>query len=139
MNQAELRQMAVERILDAAALLAGDRWSFAYYVAGYAVECALNSCVLARMIHTGGVFKDKRFAEQCFTHDFVQLVRLAGLQQELNARLAAGGAFPAFWGTALQWRETSRYETKTEAETKSLYEAIINDPDGVLRWTRSYW
>ncbi len=44
--------MAQERILDAEALINGDRWAYAFYVAGYAVECALKSCILARMIHS---------------------------------------------------------------------------------------
>jgi hypothetical protein len=93
--------MAKERILDAEALINGSRWSFAYYVAGYAVECALKSCVLAQMIHTGGVFKNKRFSEECFTHNFEKLVDLAGLTADLNADLAAGamagGAFVGNW------------------------------------------
>src|SRR4051812_36482066 len=58
-NQALLRKMATERLLDAQALLAAGRWPFAYYVAGYAVECALKACVLAQMVNTGWVFKEK--------------------------------------------------------------------------------
>jgi HEPN domain-containing protein len=131
--------MADERILDAAALISQGRWAFAYYVAGYAVECALKSCVLARMVHTGAVFEDKKFAERCFTHDFGELVKLAGLKNELDAKLAASSAFVGFWGTATLWKETSRYEEKAEPEARSLYEAISHDPDGVLRWIRNYW
>ncbi len=59
MNQAELQTMAEERLKDAKALIDGGRWEFAYYAAGYAVECALKSCILARMIHTGLIFKEK--------------------------------------------------------------------------------
>lgn len=143
MNQAELRHIAEERILDAESLINGGRWSGAYYVAGYAVECALKSCVLARMIHTGGVFQDKKFAEQCFTHDFGKLIELAGLKNELNTELAAsaaaGGAFPANWGIVTQWKEISRYEDKIEAEAKFLFDAITQNPDGVLKWLRNYW
>lgn len=131
--------MAEERILDAAVLLNGSRWAYAYYVGGYAVECALKSCILSRMIHTGGVFQDKKFADWCWTHDFGELIKLAGLTTELNARLAASAAFVGHWGTATQWKETSRYEAKSEVEARSLIEAITNDPDGVLRWIRNYW
>jgi HEPN domain-containing protein len=46
-NQADLRRMAEERIKDARALIRGKRWEFAYYAAGYSIECALKSCVLA--------------------------------------------------------------------------------------------
>lgn len=59
MNQAELRWMAEERIKDARALIRGKRWGFAYYVAGYSIECALKSCILARMIHTATIFDEK--------------------------------------------------------------------------------
>jgi len=143
--------MANERILDAAALLAGKRWAFAYYVAGYAVECALKSCILARMILTGGVFKEKKFAERCFTHDFAELVDLAGLKPELDAKFAAsaaaaaaaggppGGAFAFNWGVAIQWKETSRYESRTEPEAVALHAAITADPDGVLQWVQNFW
>jgi hypothetical protein len=142
-NQALLRQMAEDRIRDAEVLIGGQRWAFAYYVAGYAVECALKSCVLSRMIYTGGVFMDKKFAEQCHTHTFGDLIRLAGLKGELDAQLAASaaaaGRFVGFWGTVLLWRETSRYEQKTEPEARAIYSAITDDPDGVLRWIRNYW
>lgn len=139
MNQALLRLMADERVLDAGALRAAGRWAYAYYVAGYAVECALKSCVLAQMIHTGGVFTSKKFAEECFTHDFGTLVKLAGLTPMLNAELAANPAFVAFWGTAILWKETSRYEQKLQPEADALYLAITDNANGVMRWIRNYW
>jgi hypothetical protein len=143
--------MALERIKDAKALLDGGRWEFAYYVAGYAVECALKSCLLARMIHTAWVFQEKWEAKLCLTHEFAKLIDLAGMRDELNAALAAsaaaalatggppGGPFTAFWGVALQWKVESRYQPKTEAEAKGLYEAITHDPDGVFKWIQNYW
>jgi hypothetical protein len=149
-NRAELQKMALERILDARALLAGQRWAYAYYVAGYAVECAMKSAVLARLVETGGVFKDKKFAERCWTHDFGELIELAGLRTELDNAFAAsaaaaasggppGGVFVSYWGTARLWKETSRYDNKTQVEAEKLYEAITQDPDGVLKWIQKYW
>ena len=131
--------MSNERILDADALRAANRWAYAYYVAGYAVECALKSCVLARMIDTEGVFKDKKFAEACWTHDFGKLVELAGLKPQLNLELAANPTFVGLWGTATLWKETSRYEQKTQPEADALYLAITDNADGVMRWIRNYW
>jgi hypothetical protein len=135
--------MAVKRIHDAKALLNGARWEFAYYVSGYAVECALKSCLLARMVHTAWVFEEKWNAKDCLSHDFGELIRLAGLTNELNARLAAsaaaGDAFVSNWGTVLQWKVTTRYASKTETEAKDLFAAITDKPDGVLRWLTNYW
>ncbi len=139
MNQAKLRHMAEERILDAGALLAANRWSYAYYVAGYAVECGLKSCVLAQMIHTGGIFEIKRFSEQCFTHDFITLLNLAGLKPALEAELQSNTSFQGHWGIASAWKETSRYEQKTRPEAEDLYAAITEGTNGVIPWIRRYW
>jgi hypothetical protein len=138
-NQADLQSLAKARILDAEALLDGDRWSFAYYVAGYAVECALKSCLLARMIHTGWVFQEKAKINDCLTHNFGELVSLSGLTDELNAQLESNPAFVGNWGITTQWKVTDRYGTKTEAEAKALYVAITDEPDGVLKWIMNYW
>ena len=143
MNRAELQRMAEERIKDASALLDAGRWEFAYYSAGYAIECALKSCLLARMVITAWVFAEKWDAKQCLTHDFRELIRLADLQGELNAKQAesgvSGGLFARHWGTVSEWKVLSRYESKTEPEASALYEAITHNPDGVLPWIQNYW
>ena len=143
MNQAELQALTEERIKDAKALLDGKRWAFAYYVGGYAVECALKSCLLARMVHTGWIFEDKANVKDCLTHDFGQLVHLAGLKSELDAAFtasaAAGKEFIGYWGTVSAWQVTTRYVPKSQAEAEELYEAITNDPNGVLKWIRNHW
>jgi hypothetical protein len=56
MNRAQLRQLAEDRVLDAACLLAGGRWAGAYYLAGYAVECGLKACIMAHIEATGAIF-----------------------------------------------------------------------------------
>jgi HEPN domain len=143
-NQKDLKQMAEERIKDAKALIDGNRWEFAYYAAGYAVECALKSCLLARMIYTGWVFDENvTKVDACRTHDFLELIRIAGLRDELNNALkassAAGGEFAKNWDTVNKWKVSSRYEPKTEAEAQGLYAAITDDPHGVLKWIQNFW
>jgi hypothetical protein len=138
-NQLGLQKLARERILDAEALLKGDRWSFAYYVAGYAVECALKSCLLARMIYTGWEFQEKAKISDCLVHDFGSLVNLSGLTDELNTQLASNPSFVGNCGITTEWKVTDRYELKTEAEAKALFTAITEDPNGVLKWIMNYW
>lgn len=143
MNRLELQQLTDERLLDVQALLTGQRWAFAYYNAGYAVECALKACFLARMPLTGWVFQEKVNIKDCLTHDFEELVKLAGLQDELWARFQLGATngdtFKANWTVALQWDVTARYVPSTEADARALYAALIHDPDGVIPWIRNYW
>jgi hypothetical protein len=138
-NRADLQHLAQQRILDAKALLDGHRWPFAYYVAGYAVECALKSCLLARMIYTGWVFQDRAQINDCLTHNFIKLIQLSGLTTELNANLAANPTFVGNWGVTTQWKVTDRYGNRTESEARALYSAITDTPDGVLPWIMNYW
>ena len=92
-----IRRLAEDRVLDAGALLKESRWSGAYYLAGYAVECGLKACVLAFVERTGVIFQDKKFLEKCWTHDLETLVKAAdlevtrGLDISANSNLGATG------------------------------------------------
>jgi hypothetical protein len=64
-TRADWQQLADDLILDAQAHLAPgvDRWSAAYYLIGYAVECGLKSCVLARVAaHPEIIYQDRQFS-----------------------------------------------------------------------------
>jgi hypothetical protein len=84
----------------------------------------------------------KKQSEECRTHDFARLIRIAGLEDELNARLkasaAAGDDFVNNWNAAKAWTVDARYVAKTEAEAREIYSAITDEPDGVLKWIRNY-
>jgi hypothetical protein len=138
-NRAELRQLAEDRILDAQCLLAAGRWSGAYYLAGYAAECGLKACIMARVEATGAIFQDKKFSEKCWTHDLEALLELADLTAALNADTAANLVLSGNWIVAKAWNETSRYHQKTQPEAQRLYDAIAMSPDGVLPWIRIRW
>lgn len=139
MNRTQLRQLAEDRILDASALLAAQRWAGAYYLAGYAVECGLKACIMARVEATGAIFQDKKFSEKCWTHDLEDLLTLAGLEPALDLDTAANPALFRNWAATKDWTETSRYEQRTQLEAQGLYDAISNIPDGVLQWLRGHW
>ena len=139
MNRVELRALAQSRVGDARILLDNGRWAAAYYLIGYAVECGLKASILAFVERTGAIFRDRKFSDKCWTHDFEELAKQADLIPEIAAASAAGSPLAGYWGTASRWAETSRYEQKTEAEARQLYEAVTHDPDGVLRWLQTHW
>ena len=87
MDRAGWQQLADDRVADAKALLDPGRWGCAYYVAGYAVECALKACIAKLM--KSEEFPDKTFAEKCWTHNLAQLLALAGLKADLDAAMQA--------------------------------------------------
>ncbi len=138
MNRTDLQRLAKERVRDAKALLATGRWAGAYYMAGYAVECALKSCVIAHLMKSDQ-FPEKRFSEQCWTHNLKQLLNLAGLTAALAADMQADPDLSAKWGWVEQWSESSRYERRSKSEARELYEAITDKKHGVLTWIRSRW
>ena len=142
MDRKTLQRIAKARLKDAKVLLGRKRWSGAYYLCGYALECALKSCLLRYLGESGAVFGDPSYLKKladCWTHDLGKLVNLAGLDADFGIARGANPALENFWKVAKDWEETSRYEEKTEAEAKALYEAVSHNPDGVFRWIQSRW
>ena len=137
MNRSELQQLAKARIRDARALMRAGRWAGAYYLAGYAVECALKACIAKLM--KSEEFPDRNFAEKCWTHDFEKLVTLAGLKDQRDADSQADADLSANWGTVKDWTESSRYARKTKREARVLFTAITRRKHGVLTWIKSRW
>jgi HEPN domain-containing protein len=136
-NRAELQQLAEDRILDARALLDAQRWSGAYYLAGYAVECALKACI-AKLTNQFD-FPDKSFAQKCFTHDIEKLVEHAGLAESKDDDANANEKLAANWLKAQAWKEDARYIIKTDVEATELYQAIADKTDGVMQWLKKHW
>jgi hypothetical protein len=138
-NRAELRRLADDRVLDAEALLKDSRWSGAYYLTGYAVECGLKACVLAYIERTGIIFLDKRFLEKCWTHDIEALVKAADLEVTLGLDISANADLGANWLIVEEWSELARYQQWTEPEARRLYDAVTDAANGVLPWLRVRW
>jgi HEPN domain len=139
LNRADLQQLAEDRVLDALALLNAGRWSGAYYLAGYAVECALKACLAKQTgLHD---FPDKALAQRAFTHNVVELLDLAGLrlQLRLDTTPAANPALGVNWQHVKDWDERTRYQQMTEAQALSLYHAVTDTSNGVLPWIKGHW
>lgn len=132
MNRSEFQQLSDERIEDAKSLLAYSRWSGAYYLAGYALECALKSCVLAHIEQTGIIFEDRKFAGKCWTHDLETLVKQANLTTKRGVSILANPALKTNWFIVKDWSEASRYHSSTRQDAEKFFEAITNQTDGVL-------
>jgi len=138
-NRNELKQLASDRIEDSRILLENRRWSAGYYLIGYAVEIALKACMLKFVEETGVIFADKRFAEKCWTHKFDDLLKQANLEPQYRKERDANAAFASFWSIASLWTESCRYDQKSEADARALYDAITNDSDGVFKWITHHW
>ena len=137
MTRTDFQELAEVRIDEARVLLAQAKYDGAYYLAGYAVECALKACI-AKLTKADD-FPDKVFAQQCFTHSIGTLIDLAGLKGQREADKAADLAFRNNWETVEDWTEASRYARKTQADAQGLYDAITDAAHGVLPWLKLRW
>lgn len=141
MNRAHWQNLAEERVLDADVLLQAGRWAGAFHLIGYAVESGLKSYVLAYMENSNAdvIFRERKFSDNCWTHNIEELVRLAGLRSALDLDMAANRQLGINWIYATQWKEISRYQTATEFNARRLYQAVADAADGVLPWIRTRW
>ena len=142
MNQLELQQLAEERVQDARALLDAGRWSSAYYLIGYAVECGMKACILAYLTKNAGIIFEegrKKYSENCWTHEIERLVELAALGPQRQSAIEGNASVARNWLIVKDWKESSRYELKSQAEAERLFDAVTNNPDGVLAWIKSHW
>jgi HEPN domain-containing protein len=137
-NRSDLQQLARERLREARALLAARCWSGAYYLAGYAVECGLKACIIKRLMTTDE-FPERKFSEQCWTHNLAQLLGLAGLKSALDAAFATDPDLSDNWDTVKEWSEASRYARTPKVMAEDLYQAITGKKHGVFAWIKGHW
>ncbi len=137
MNRADLQKLSNTRIREAKVLLAAGEYSGAYYLAGYAVECALKAC-FAKGVQRYEVPDTK--VQKIFIHNLAELVVLANLKDELLVEKQASGKFAAGWGVVCNWTEESRYSsTLTKGDAEEILDAIVRRKDGVLPWIKRHW
>jgi hypothetical protein len=69
----------------------------------------------------------------------VVLVTAAGLKNDRDSDSRKEPDLSLNWGTVKDWKETSRYETKTKTEAQVLYDAVTDPKHGVLPWISLRW
>jgi hypothetical protein len=137
LNRDDFRELARLRYQEAKALLANALFSGAYYLGGYAVECALKAAI-ARQTRRYD-FPDLSRTQSSHTHDLATLVRIAGLEKNLDAVLRSNSRFADNWYVVKDWTIQSRYQLHTRAEAHDLLVAIGSRTHGVMPWLRQHW
>jgi HEPN domain-containing protein len=137
-NRSDFQQLADVRIGEAKVLLDHGMYDGAYYLAGYAVECALKACI-AKLTNQYDFPPKVEDVRDCYTHRIAALIKSARLVVDRDAAIAADTDLETNWDVVLIWNETSRYERKTETEARELYNAISDPSHGVLPWLKSRW
>ena len=138
MNREDFQTLAEMRVEDARVLLDAGRYAGAYYLCGYAVECALKACIAKQtQMHE---FPELDRVRQSYTHRLPQLVRLARLEGDLNRQRQRSSIFDDYWNRLEDWNEQSRYEHDiTEQRARALVDSVTDPLNGVVTWLRNHW
>lgn len=137
MNRDELRIFAKIRIREAKILLDKKEYSGAYYLAGYSIECALKASIAKNIKQHE--FPDPKMVNKIYSHVIEELIGFAGLKGELKEISKTNSEIAANWSTVTDWKVESRYEIKTKLEATNLYNSIVHENNGILKWIQKYW
>jgi HEPN domain-containing protein len=137
LNCIDFQNISEIRIRESKALLDAGFPDGAYYLAGYAVECALKACIAKRTLKHD--FPDKDLANKSHTHDLGKLMQLAELKDELDHAAQVNSPLEANRTIVQSWSETSRYQRKTVQEATELILAIEDREGGLLPWIMQRW
>jgi HEPN domain-containing protein len=133
-NGVSFQKIAEIRLRESRALLAAGFPEGAYYLAVYAVECALKACIAKRTRERE--FPDKGSAMESYAHNLKELVRVALLNFELDEASKASPRMNAYWRIVRGWSEESRYLRKTVAEAQEHLQAIDDREGRILFWVQ---
>ena len=137
MDRRDLQEISKVRLKEARALLNLGLWDGAYYLAGYAVECAIKACIAKETQRYE--FPDKRKVESSHSHNLRELIRVAGLE---DARLEQASKDPEFrknWDVVQSWSEQSRYRRHSPESARKLLMAVGERRHGVISWIKLHW
>ena len=125
--------MSKIRLLEAKALLRLGFNDGAYYLAGYALECALKACIAkGTKKHE---FPDKKRVNDSHMHVLRDLVKLANLEDLHLHRLRTDQSFRDNWEVAQIWSEQSRYRRSQPEDAQAMLRAV----NGVMAWIKLHW
>ena len=137
LSRNDLQKLAEVRLVDSIILSKAERYSSAYYLAGYCIELALKACI-SKLLHANEI-PDPVFVKEIYTHNLGDLLKIAGLRHQYDKDAKIDPLFAAYWGIASKWDETSRYQSWDQFAATTLIQSI-HDPDhGVFQWVKKHW
>jgi HEPN domain-containing protein len=136
-DRRDLQGLSKVRLKEARALLDLGFYDGAYYLGGYAVECALKACIAKDTRRHQ--FPDKTKVDRSYSHVLLQLIKVAGLEDEHLARVKGDPDFETNWDVVQSWSEQSRYQRHSHESAQALLLAISDRRHGVMTWIKLRW
>ncbi len=137
MDRRDFQRLATTRLREAGTLMKHRLPDGAYYLAGYAVECALKACIAKKTRRHE--FPDRRRVEASHTHNLIQLLNEAELKQVVASQARDDAEFRQNWDLVQLWSEQSRYKVHPTEEAQALLKAINDRRHGILACIKRHW
>ncbi len=138
MNRTDFQQLSRIRVAEATVLLDNGHFLGAYYLLGYAVECALKACIAKQLRRYD--FPDRQRVNDSYTHDLDKLLRVSGMRAELDVDRQTDADLERNWFIVKDWSENTRYATAVLEDTvRDFYQAVTARRGGILPWLRKRW
>ncbi len=138
LNRQDLQKISRMRQKESTVLIKAGFFSGAYYLIGYAVECALKACIAKQTKKYA--FPNKEIANKAHVHNLENLLKLAGLEPDLNSIIKNNKIFEINWTILKDWSVSSRYNVSTsKSDTKDLYSACTSPKHGILNLIKTKW
>jgi HEPN domain-containing protein len=139
MNRRDFQVLAEVRIREALVLLENQCYQGAYYLAGYAVECALKACK-AKNTDQYDFPPDRNTVNRIYSHNFNWLLQEAELEEAHEIETSTDSQFAVNCHQVIEWNEGTRYRPsilQNDAEEMTL--AVADKDHGVLAGLRELW
>ena len=137
MNRRDLQILSGIRLAEANALLVAGFPDGAYYLSGYAVECALKACIAKGTKRYD--YPDKKSVDASYTHNLRDLIKVANLELARLEEARTDSDFRNNWDLVQQWSEQSRYRRHHSEMAEALLNAVSGRKHGVMRWIKRHW
>ena len=138
-DRATLQELAAIRLEEAKLLMRGGQFSGAYYIAGYAIECALKARIAARF--RADEIPDKKMVTDVYTYHLAALMGLSELGTSFDAARQTDPELDRRWSIVKNWSEQARYSIWTEAQALAMIDAMGGNgkTGGLFQWLSARW
>jgi HEPN domain-containing protein len=137
-NKSDFEELAELHLQHAKALLDAQLYSGAYYMCGYAVECALKACI-CKKTNQFDFHPSPDESRAAWSHDFGKLIKAAELEREFNAARTADRDLDVKWESVENWSPSSRYEPHGQQEAQLILDAVADPDHGVFSCIKQLW
>jgi hypothetical protein len=132
----DFQDLAKLRADEATVLTNNRKQQGAYYLAGFAIECALKACIAKRTKrHQFPLGRD--YVNEVYQHNLEGLLKVANLEKKLEEEMKRNPGFAVNWGVVKDWDVERRYDL-TGLKGSDMVTAVTA-PDGVLQWIKQHW